>query len=1793
MKKYRFITAVCGALCVLAFPSHSSAQGISAIGKPGEAAVIPVEHGFIDPATGNLHIEIPLETYKQRGETSDEVRLVYDSSIWQEVGEAWQPTNVPNSFGGWRIVSTRDAPEVYFDGFNGTASCPNSYYQGIHAVIWPDLHGSTHYFPVETVQIPNGCSAPGYTDTPSGEAFAADGSGYYAEVSNYNNVTIYDPRGTAVANSQQKALNLDRNGNYIGTASDANGSVLDTQGRQLYKVSSNGSNLIYYDILTYNGGYARYTLTTRDIAINTQFDVFGSQFSGTIKVVTNLALPDGTSYFFSYDGSYGQMIIMGLPKGGSVNYTYQTGNTGTSSQTGTTNCRPTDPCDRDTPPQYVATHDGVDGQIRITIQPSTVSPYIPGSDTKGTITTVQKADGSSLVYAYNLRSNYIHPSYIGYYSGQPNLSNLLQNRVMADFITYDSTTACPGYLGSDRSVCYGLMWALPIEISRIDDLAQKIKTTKYIYQSNAQSGVPETELLWDFFGQSAGAQYGIPAEPSGQATNEIIAPQSFFVHGRPFSSTLSIYGNGSLASQTTFLYDEPTYTTAVSGAPQLAPVSGARGNVTTVSRLYLEDSHTAETHLFYDDAGVVVRVRDPFGKDTVYTHDSTDTFVQITQFPNPAVTDYTQSEYDPSSGLLTHSWNENRAETSYDYDSIGRLHTITRQDGGTSVITHPSQGETDVTRTVGGSQLVSKVYVDGYGRNVRKTIGSGSSLVTTDIAYDVYGRLNSISNPYGTSPGPTDGSMVYQYDYLDRVTVVTKPDGNSVGIQYLDASDEIITDENGHKKQYGVDAFGRTSYVLEEDANHALNWKTTYTYDNLGLLHTITQMGASTSPSDWRTSSFVNDSFGRLVSMTMPEFLAKTMQYDDNDNLKKVTDAAGRTVSYDYDDRGRPTDKIQSIGASYNYTYDAQDQSGDPYGIGKLTGYTSTQGIGTRIKHDQLGHMSQENFCLPSDCSYTAHIAASYDQADSVTDFTYPDGRVAHYNFDPLLHQLQSVSTLWGNTPESNTPLVSDNTYNAVGFLTNATLQNGVSQNSSFSNRLSLTSLSYVTSQGSTIYSKQLTWDPTGANLSGVIDNVDASKTTSYTYDQVNRLSGAVADGPVGPSPSSALLTLSGQERTRIVKVCIDPDAQSSRSTAATAISSTAASPAWKLPPQPCTTTTVYDSGNLQFSTGMSTESTPYDGSQSLTQLMQNLVSAINADSNSPVIAQWNNDNTATVTIKPSSFGTFKMQLSGVSNAGFTPASYSGTSSSPAISDAPTPSSYALSESYTYGDAWGNITQSGNFSFQESYDAHNRMTSGDYLYDDATGNLLQENVANVVTNSYGYDAQGAMTSSNGNSYVRDPFSRRVSKTGSTNVEYVYLGGRIIGTKDPGTGQWTDRVWANGGYLAKIAGYQGAPPVFRLSDYLGSSSLLIDAAGNQTGAAEFAPYGQIISQTGMDSTLFTGDDYDSENNTHSTQYRNLAPRQGRWLTPDPTLSSINLLDPQTLNRYAYVSNRPTRSTDKAGLDGDDDEDDGDDDCIVCESGPTRAQEGESDDDVADLAARFPFPVDQSQTAEAPPQQSPTGELAITFRYNYGDPLQAETQAGDSNGNSVADGAMVAVASVGALIPGPIGAAFGTGLAVNAAFHGNYGSAALYLGGAALQFFGVPGEEVVEAGVTIAEEAPTAEAVADATGDGLTGTRVYRAWGYDLETDEGSIGWGHSWTREDPSLVENFRNSAALPNVNTGRFVSEGILRDATGVTIRPGGALPLDGNVGGLDEILVPDPAAQIDLVSVKGVNPHF
>src|SRR5712671_8123659 len=101
---------------------------LNATGIPTFATTSKVENGFVNLGNGNLHLEIDLGTFPQRGQIKLGAKLVYDSRIWQVVNGAWQPTNVANSQGGWRFVTTAD-PGVVTQTLTSSTCNPGQFLQ--------------------------------------------------------------------------------------------------------------------------------------------------------------------------------------------------------------------------------------------------------------------------------------------------------------------------------------------------------------------------------------------------------------------------------------------------------------------------------------------------------------------------------------------------------------------------------------------------------------------------------------------------------------------------------------------------------------------------------------------------------------------------------------------------------------------------------------------------------------------------------------------------------------------------------------------------------------------------------------------------------------------------------------------------------------------------------------------------------------------------------------------------------------------------------------------------------------------------------------------------------------------------------------------------------------------------------------------------------------------------------------------------------------------------------------------------------------------------------------------------------------------------------------------------------------------------------------------------------------------------------------------------------------------------------------------------------------------------------
>ena len=111
--------------------------------------------------------------------------------------------------------------------------------------------------------------------------------------------------------------------------------------------------------------------------------------------------------------------------------------------------------------------------------------------------------------------------------------------------------------------------------------------------------------------------------------------------------------------------------------------------------------------------------------------------------------------------------------------------------------------------------------------------------------------------------------------------------------------------------------------------------------------------------------------------------------------------------------------------------------------------------------------------------------------------------------------------------------------------------------------------------------------------------------------------------------------------------------------------------------------------------------------------------------------------------------------------------------------------------------------------------------------------------------------------------------------------------------------------------------KGGVVYYLLGDHLGSTSLVLNADGTVHSQARYYPYGGTRWTAGTLPTdyRFTGQRRESGLGLYQMGARWYDPALGRWISPDTIVPDP--LNPQSLNRYAYVYNRPLVYIDRDG------------------------------------------------------------------------------------------------------------------------------------------------------------------------------------------------------------------------------------------------------------------------------------
>ncbi|HBB95760.1 MAG TPA: hypothetical protein DC054_10250, partial [Blastocatellia bacterium] len=453
-----------------------------------------------------------------------------------------------------------------------------------------------------------------------------------------------------------------------------------------------------------------------------------------------------------------------------------------------------------------------------------------------------------------------------------------------------------------------------------------------------------------------------------------------------------------------------------------------RGNVTKVTH-WAGGSNYITSFAQYDNAGNVVLSIDPKGNgstvsyadnfgdgsnpDSGSTGTNGATFALATLLTN-ALNHQSKSQYNYTLGAPAGMKDANGVISKTEYDSIGRPVRSTAALGlGEQVVgetTYPTASANVATasRQFDATRWqASKTIMDGFDRVVTswqaedgQKADAASFTIRVDSVHDALGRVKQISNPYRPGAGESAIYTTTAYDLAGRVTSVTTPDSAVVGTSYS-GNEVTVTDQAEKHRKSVTDGLGRLRKVIEDPTTGGFNYETDYDYDVLDDLVTVTQTG--------QTRSFVYDPLKRLTSATNPESgrvcygtvdtngNCQANGYDANGNLVYKTDARSILTTYAYDALNRVYNRHYSDGTpEVTYSYDPNIANGK----GRLASVSSSVSSYSYGIYDALGRVKSATQIVYGQTNQTYTMNYGYDLAGHVTSISYPSGHFVSYNYD-------------------------------------------------------------------------------------------------------------------------------------------------------------------------------------------------------------------------------------------------------------------------------------------------------------------------------------------------------------------------------------------------------------------------------------------------------------------------------------------------------------------------------------------------------------------------------------------------------------------------------------------------------------------------------------------------------------------------------------------------------------------------------------------------------------------------
>ena len=721
-------------------------------------------------------------------------------------------------------------------------------------------------------------------------------------------------------------------------------------------------------------------------------------------------------------------------------------------------------------------------------------------DAQGQLSTVTDAAGRKLTFKYS-KGHIISVTdplkrVVRYaYDSAGNLTDVTDVSKGDTHFTYDSAhrmltmrmpNQAPGVPGSTGAVVTNTYDEQGRVTAQTDQLG-RTTTFKYVGEPLGEEGGTTTitdpkgnvtvqeykfgELMSETkgFGTPQAATWKFGYDPNTLGLTTVTDPDGHTTTSNYDSEGNTLTTTDPLGRTTTNTYDglnDPLTTTDPLGVTTTNTYN-ARGNLLTTSRPLTGTSQTQTTTYVYEDAahpGDVTAIKDPDGD---VTHNTYDAYGDLTSTTD-ALGDKTTTTYNiigwplsvvpprgnvkganPASfgprysynnfGQVTRTSEPTGITTTTKYDPDQNLIATTDGDGNTTSYSYDAADERTATHRANGTTTQTTYWPDG---SVKEQIDAAGHV--TLYEYDPLGRQSAVTDPLGRVTH-------YEYDGAGNQIAVTDPEGQVTSKTY-DAANELTSISYSDKKTPNVsnityDADGeRTSMT---DGTGTSSW----TWDSLHRLASMTN-GAG------KTVSYQYDLRGLPTEITYPGGQAITREYDAAGRLSTVKDWLGNTTTFTYDPDGNLTKELLPAATKVvdTFAYDNDDQ------LNSIIDRTGTKAFfSANYGHDKNGQLSSDS-SLPKP--------------------------VHSYKYTPL-NQLcyagSSSTSACASPPAGSQPYAYDSA-------DNLTTNNGTTQQFDAAN--------------------QLCWTVSGASSNNCA--TPPTGATTYTYDERGNRTGSVAAGNIG-----------------------------------------------------------------------------------------------------------------------------------------------------------------------------------------------------------------------------------------------------------------------------------------------------------------------------------------------------------------------------------------------------------------------------------------------------------------------------------------------------------------------------------------------------------------------------------------------------------------------------------------------------------------------------------------------------